>query len=87
MGLVVDILTLPLAPFRGVGWVIDKVIQAAEQEYYDPAPVQEALVTLERAREEGQIDDEEFTRHEEELLRRLEEIRVYQLQRGAQPGL
>ncbi|MFD0315132.1 gas vesicle protein GvpG [Streptomyces flavalbus] len=87
MGLVVEILALPLAPFRGVGWVIDKVVRAAEEEYYDPAPVQEALVNLERAREEGRIDDEEFARHEEELLHRLEEIRVYQLQRGARPGL
>ncbi|MBQ1090706.1 gas vesicle protein GvpG [Streptomyces sp. B93] len=87
MGLVVGIVTLPLAPFRGVGWVIDKVVRAAEEEYYDPAPVQEALISLERARDEGQIDDEEFARHEEALLHRLEEIRVHQLQRGAQPGL
>ncbi|MFH8369556.1 gas vesicle protein GvpG [Streptomyces sp. NPDC018031] len=86
MGLVTAILTAPLAPVRGVGWVLDKVVQEAEHEYYDPAPVQEALVKLERAREEGDIDDEEFDRREDELLRRLEEIRAYQLGQGSPSG-
>ncbi|MFE7651565.1 gas vesicle protein GvpG [Streptomyces bottropensis] len=54
--------------------------QAAEDEYYDPAPVQEELVRLERARGEGQVAEEEFARREEELLHRLEEISAYRLQ-------
>lgn len=85
MGLVTGILTLPSAPVRGVGWVLDKVVRAAEDEFYDPAPVQEALVNLERARDEDRIDDEEFAEQEEALLHRLEEIRAYQLQQGGQP--
>lgn len=87
MGLVTGILTLPFAPVRGIGWVLDKVVKTAENEFYDPAPVQEALVQLQRARDEGRIDEETCARREEELLRRLEEIRAYQLQRGGQPGL
>ncbi|MCQ4044244.1 gas vesicle protein GvpG [Streptantibioticus rubrisoli] len=87
MGLVTDILTLPAAPVRGIWWVLDKVVRAAEDEYYDPAPVQEALVKLEDARIEGRIDDEEFARREDELMRRLEEIRAYQLRSGGQGGL
>lgn len=86
MGLVKEILALPVAPFRGVGWVMDKVVRAAEDEAYDPAPVQEELVMLQRARDEKRIDEDEFTRREEELLQRLQEIKAYQLQRGAQPG-
>ena len=86
MGLVFEILALPFAPARGVGWVLDKVVRAAEDEYYDPGPVQEALVNLERARAEGRVDDEEFARQEEALLHRLEEIRAYQLRQGGQPG-
>ncbi|MEI5527268.1 gas vesicle protein GvpG [Streptomyces brasiliscabiei] len=81
MGLIGTILTLPVAPVRGVGWVVDKVRQAAEEEYYDPAPVQEELVRLERARTEGQVGEEEFARREEELLHRLEEISAHRLQR------
>ncbi|CBG70927.1 Putative gas vesicle synthesis protein [Streptomyces scabiei 87.22] len=60
--------------------MVDKVRQAAEDEYYDPAPVQEELVRLERARGEGQVGEEEFARREEELLHRLEEISAYRLQ-------
>ncbi|WP_418960665.1 gas vesicle protein GvpG [Streptomyces tritici] len=77
MGLLIEIAALPLAPLRGVGWVLDKVVKAAEQEYYDPGPVQEQLVELERARQAGRIDEEEFARREEALLQRLEEIRAY----------
>ncbi len=87
MGLVTGILTLPFAPVRGIGWVLDKVVRSAEDEFYDPAPVQEALVNLEQARVEGRIDDEEFARQEEVLLHRLEEIRAYQLRQGGQRGL
>lgn len=83
MGLVFEVLALPFAPVRGVGWVLDKVVQAAEHEYYDPTPVQAALADLERARTEGRIDEEDFAAREEELLRRLEEIRLYQLGKTA----
>lgn len=86
VGLVGTILTLPFAPVRGIGWVMDKVRQTAEEQYYDPAPVQEELVNLERARTQGRIDEEEFARREDELLRRLQEISAYRAQRGAQPG-
>ncbi|MFG3346291.1 gas vesicle protein GvpG [Streptomyces sp. NPDC048018] len=77
---------MPAAPFRGVSWVLDKVLQAAEQEYYDPGPVQEALAALEKEREEGNIDDEEFEKREELLLQRLEEIRLYLLGRSGPQG-
>ncbi|CAL9337898.1 hypothetical protein SUDANB105_00208 [Streptomyces sp. enrichment culture] len=84
MGLVGEVFLLPFAPVRGIGWVLDKVVKAAEDEYYDPAPVQEALINLERAREEGGLDEEEFAVQEQALLDRLQEIRAYHLQRGGQ---
>jgi hypothetical protein len=88
LGLITEILILPLAPVRGVGWVVDKLVSVAEQEAYDPAPVQEELANLERDRTAGRIDEEEFARREEALLHRLQEIRAYQLQQqGGQPGL
>ena len=85
-GLVTGILGLPFAPVKGIGWVLDKVVKTAEQEYYDPAPIQEELVNLEQARTEGRIGEEEAARREEALLHRLEEIRAYHL-RKAQGGL
>ncbi|MEV6736679.1 gas vesicle protein GvpG [Streptomyces sp. NPDC051104] len=84
-GLVTGILGLPFAPVKGIGWVLDKVVKTAEQEYYDPAPIQEELVNLEQARTEGRIGEEEFAQREEALLHHLEEIRAYHL-RKAQGG-
>ncbi len=86
MGLVTEIVALPAAPFRGVAWVLDKVVRAAEQQYYDPGPVQEALAALERERQEGHVDEEEFERREQSLMQRLEEIRAYRLSQAGPDG-
>ncbi|MFF1833464.1 gas vesicle protein GvpG [Streptomyces sp. NPDC058231] len=85
MGLFTQIVTLPLAPVRGVGWVVDHVLEAAENEYYDPAPVQQALAALEADLLAGRIDEETFDRREDELLDRLDEIRAYR-QGDSRPG-
>ncbi|MFD5813325.1 gas vesicle protein GvpG [Streptomyces sp. NPDC127038] len=77
MGLLTQIVTLPLAPVRGVAWVMDRVLEAAENEYYDPAPIRLRLKELEGQLEAGEIDEETFDRLEDQLLDRLEEIRVH----------
>ncbi|MGW7367022.1 gas vesicle protein GvpG [Streptomyces sp. NPDC054841] len=77
MGLLTQIATLPLAPVRGVAWVMERVLEAAENEYYDPAPIQRELAELEAELEAGHIDEETFDRREDELLDRLEEIRAF----------
>ncbi|MCZ7456545.1 gas vesicle protein GvpG [Streptomyces sp. WMMC940] len=82
MGLITQIVTLPLAPVRGVAWVMDRVLEAAENEYYDPEPVQRELAALEAQLRAGEIDEETFDRHEDELLDRLEEIRAFRQERG-----
>ncbi|MGW3041065.1 gas vesicle protein GvpG [Kitasatospora sp. NPDC001159] len=73
------IVLLPAAPLWDVGCVLGKVVQAAEQEVYDPGPVQEELTKLERggAYQRGGV-------HAEQLLQRLEEIRAHQLCRTGQ---
>ncbi|MEU8934893.1 gas vesicle protein GvpG [Streptomyces sp. NPDC048409] len=77
MGLLTQLLTLPLAPVRGVGWVVDRVVEAAEQEYYDPAPVERELAALERELLAGRIDQAAFEEREDRLLDRLEEIEAF----------
>ncbi|NYI06108.1 gas vesicle protein GvpG [Allostreptomyces psammosilenae] len=74
MGILTGLLTLPLAPVRGVEWVARQVVEAAEREYYDPAPLLADLAHLERLLVDGLIDEEEFDRREDELLDRLEEL-------------
>lgn len=77
MGLFTQLATLPLAPVRGVAWVMERVVETAENEYYDPAPVERELADLERALLAGDIDEETFDRREDELLDRLDEIRAH----------
>ena len=72
MGLISEVLLLPLAPVRGSAWVIGQVLHEAERLYYDPATVRAELAQLEKQLEAGEIDDEEFDRREDELLDRLE---------------
>ncbi|MFC9589325.1 gas vesicle protein GvpG [Streptomyces sp. NPDC056944] len=80
MGLVTYLLTLPLAPVRGVVWVAERVTEKAEEEYYDPAPVWRELADLEGRLVRGEIDQETFDEREDELLDRLDEITAYRQQ-------
>ncbi|MFG3097854.1 gas vesicle protein GvpG [Streptomyces sp. NPDC048202] len=82
MGLITGIVTFPLAPVRGSLWVIDQVLSAAEEEYYDPEPVRRELAALERQLTSGEISDEEYDRREDELLDRLDEIDAHRRENG-----
>ncbi|WP_405774399.1 gas vesicle protein GvpG [Streptomyces sp. NBC_00859] len=85
MGLITNILTLPLAPVRGTAWVIDQVMLTAEQEYYDPEPVRQELAALEKELLSGGIGEDEFDRREDELLDRLEWLEANQRRLRSNP--
>ncbi len=86
MGLITGLLTLPLAPVRGVAWVAEKVGEQAELELYDENRIMAALAELERAHDAGELDDEHFNASVDELLERLELGRQLQLERGGSLG-
>jgi hypothetical protein len=71
MGLITGVLTLPLAPARGVAWIAEQVRQEAERQWMDPAALQEALADVQARREVGLIEDVEADRLEGELIERL----------------
>jgi cytochrome c-type biogenesis protein CcmI len=71
MGLITGLLTLPLAPVRGVAWIAEQVRQEAERQWMDPAVLQDALADVQARREAGLIDDAEADRLEDELIERL----------------
>lgn len=73
MGLISGLLTLPLAPLRGLTAVAEQILQQAEEVYYDPATIRRELESIDRLREEGEIDDETATVREDELIDRLME--------------
>ena len=83
MGLLTGLLTFPLAPVRATVWVAEQVLEAAEREYYDPAPVRRALTELEQDLLAGRIDEDEYDRREDELLDRLDELDRHDEQRRA----
>lgn len=72
MGLFTGLLTLPLAPVRGVVWVARRIDDAATAEMRNPAAVRAELAQLQRALAEGEIDEETYDRREDALLERLE---------------
>ncbi|TSB31115.1 gas vesicle protein GvpG [Streptomyces benahoarensis] len=72
MGLLSGVLLLPLAPVRGVVWIADRLIDAAEAELYDPGVVRVQLAALNLALDRGEIDLPQFEREEERLLDLLE---------------
>ncbi|UYQ60263.1 gas vesicle protein GvpG [Streptomyces peucetius] len=71
MGLLGELLLLPVAPVRGTSWVLQQVVAEAERQYYDPAAVQRELAELVERFEAGEMDETEFDRREDELLARL----------------
>jgi hypothetical protein len=72
MGLITGLLTLPLAPVRGVAWVADQVAEQAELELYDEGRIMRELALLEMAHEAGEIDDDELAKRVDLVLERLE---------------
>jgi hypothetical protein len=73
MGLISNLLLLPLAPVRGVAWIAEQINDEAERQWYDPVTINAALDDLDARRQAGLIPDEDADRLEEELVRRLME--------------
>jgi hypothetical protein len=68
MGLLTGLLTLPLAPVRGVVWVADVLAQEAERELAAQQSPERALAELEAARATGEISEEEFQLRQADLI-------------------
>jgi gas vesicle protein GvpG len=71
MGLLTGLLTLPLAPVRGVAWLAERILEQAEQQMYDPAAVRRQLSEVDALRAAGRLDEEEAAALENELLSRM----------------
>lgn len=77
MGLFTGLITLPLAPVRGVVWIAEQVMEEMERELYDEDSIRRELVQLELDFEDGLIDEQERQVREEELLERLAMSQVH----------
>jgi gas vesicle protein GvpG len=68
MGLIKEIVLLPVAPFRGTLWVAERIADQVEQERYGDGAVVEQLDRLEEAKQSGELDEREAAEREEEIL-------------------
>lgn len=71
MGLVSGLLTLPLAPVRGVGWIAEKLMEQAYEQEFSPEAVRRQLNAAQRDLEEGRMAEEQYEEIEELLIDRL----------------
>jgi hypothetical protein len=71
MGFLTGLLTLPLAPVRGVVWVAEQVADEADRQLYDEGRIRSELLQLEMEAEEGKLSPDEVEAREDELMRRL----------------
>jgi hypothetical protein len=71
MGLFTGLVTLPLAPVRGVMWVAEQVMEEMERENYDEDSIRRELLQLELDFEDELIDEDERRVREEALLERM----------------
>jgi Gas vesicle protein G len=68
MGLITGLLTLPLAPVRGVAWIGEVLAEEADRVMAEAASPERALADLEAARATGEISEEEYAEREAELV-------------------
>ena len=71
MGLLTGLVTLPLAPVRGVIWLSEKLEAEARRQWSDPAAVRRQLAAVDAAYQAGELSAEERDRQEDELVARL----------------
>ena len=71
MGLITGLLTLPLAPVRGVAAIAEVIAEQADRELQAADDPERALADLEVARLSGEISEDEAAEVEARLIERL----------------
>lgn len=71
MGLFTELLLLPLAPVRGVGWVAEQIQHQVDYRLNDPAVIRAQIDDLDSAHDRGEISEEDRDQQQEVLLQRL----------------
>lgn len=81
MGLFTGLVTLPLAPVRGVTWLAETLTEQAEAQLYDPGRIAAEMQQVADEVAAGEITEEEAAEREEDLIRRLNEGRARERER------
>lgn len=82
-----DLLMAPVtAPFTGVTWIAEKILDQVEDQTDELETLQKQLLTLQLSFDMGDLPEEEFEIQEEELLLRIQAIQDERAQAEADPG-
>jgi len=84
MGLLKEIVLLPLAPVRGTTWVTEQITEEAERRLYDEDNIKREMLQLEIESDEGLLGEKERAAKEDELLDRLAISRQRQTEEATQ---
>ncbi|MBF6163516.1 gas vesicle protein GvpG [Streptomyces gardneri] len=71
MGLLSSILSLPVAPVRGVIWLGELIQDQVEQQMHDPATMRRELEEIDAAAAAGQLSEEERKQAQQAVLDRM----------------
>ncbi|HEY2272377.1 MAG TPA: gas vesicle protein GvpG [Jatrophihabitantaceae bacterium] len=71
MGLLTGLLTLPLAPVRGVVAIAQVIEREAYRQWTDPATVREQLAAVDAAYQRGELTEQERDEQQDQLVARL----------------
>ncbi len=75
MGLIKEVGLLPVAPLRGTLWVAERVLEKAEEDYYNPAWIRREIEQVDQLRANGEITEDVADEWEDTLIERLIESR------------
>ncbi|MFI9409978.1 gas vesicle protein GvpG [Nocardia gamkensis] len=71
MGLLSTILSLPVAPVRGVIWLGEVIQDQVDQKMHDPATMRRQLEEIDAAAAAGQLSEEERKQAQQAVLDRM----------------
>ncbi|NKY34539.1 gas vesicle protein G [Nocardia speluncae] len=71
MGLLISLLSLPLAPVRGVVWLGELIQDQVEQQMHDPADIRRELDELDEAVAAGRLSEQEYRQAQQQVLNRM----------------
>ena len=86
MGLITGLLTLPLAPVRGVVWIGEQIAEEADRELDQESRIRRELGRLTFEHELGKLGADEFEQREDALLEELELLHAQRREEAVADG-
>jgi hypothetical protein len=68
VGLIKELVLLPVAPVRGVMWVTERVAEEAERKQYSPGAAVQQLEQIQQERARGELSEEQARELEERII-------------------